>query len=382
MKTFFYLSVIVLIIFSSMSFSQESIIANHTIAKLSLLPDEWIDSAKANLHIAYGHTSHGSQLITGMEGLVNWKGAQYAFNEGGLNGALDIDDYAFPGASDLGNPDRTSWATATRDYLNNPENNNVNVVIWSWCGQVSSATEADINTYLNLMNELENDYQNVKFVYMTGHLDGTGTNGNLNLRNEQIRNYCVTNGKILYDFNDIESYDPDGNYYLDKYANDNCDYDSDGNGSLDKNWAIDWQNSHTINVDWYDCSAAHSQPLNGNLKAYAAWWLWAKLAGWDSASGIDNPNEPSLVNYLLFQNFPNPFNPNTSISFTLMKRNYITLKVYDQLGSEIEVIANLLLPEGYYEYSFNSKNYSSGVYFYRLQIGNEFSDSKKMILLK
>ncbi|MCK7522175.1 MAG: hypothetical protein MZV64_33130 [Ignavibacteriales bacterium] len=93
-----------------MSLSQDAIIANHTIAKLSLLPDEWIDSAKANLHIAYGHTSHGSQLITGMEGLVNWKGAQYAFNEGGTNGALDIDDYAFPGASDLGNPDRIAWA--------------------------------------------------------------------------------------------------------------------------------------------------------------------------------------------------------------------------------------------------------------------------------
>ncbi len=382
MKTIFYLLVLLLINFSPMSLSQDAIIANHTIAKLSLLPDEWIDSAKANLHIAYGHTSHGSQLITGMEGLVNWKGAQYAFNEGGTNGALDIDDYAFPGASDLGNPDRIAWESATRNYLNDPANNDVNVVIWSWCGQVSSATETDINTYLDLMNGLENDYQNVRFVYMTGHLDGTGTNGNLNLRNEQIRNYCLTNGKILYDFSDIESYDPDGTYYLDKYANDNCDYDSDGNGSLDKNWAIDWQNSHIINVDWYDCSAAHSQPLNGNLKAYAAWWLWAKLAGWNSVSGIDNPDENSLVNFQLFQNFPNPFNPNTSISFTLLKRNYVTLKVYDQLGNEVEILANTLLAEGYYEYRFNAKNYSSGVYFYRLQAGTEFSDSKKMILLK
>ncbi|MCU0414155.1 MAG: T9SS type A sorting domain-containing protein [Ignavibacteriaceae bacterium] len=382
MKTIFYLSVLLLINFSPVSLSQDAIIANHTIAKLSLLPDEWIDSAKANLHIAYGHTSHGSQLITGMEGLVNWKGAQYAFNEGGTNGALDIDDYAFPGASDLGNPDRIAWESATRNYLNDPANNDVNVVIWSWCGQVSSATETDINTYLDLMNGLENDYQNVRFVYMTGHLDGTGTNGNLNLRNEQIRNYCLTNGKILYDFSDIESYDPDGTYYLDKYANDNCDYDSDGNGSLDKNWAIDWQNSHIINVDWYDCSAAHSQPLNGNLKAYAAWWLWAKLAGWNSVSGIDNPDENSLVNFQLFQNFPNPFNPNTSISFKLLKRNYVTLIVYDQLGNEVEILANTLLAEGYYEYRFNAKNYSSGVYFYRLQAGTEFSDSKKMILLK
>ncbi|MDP2362697.1 MAG: hypothetical protein Q8M94_02890, partial [Ignavibacteria bacterium] len=178
MKKIFYLTVIILTNFASISFSQESIIANHTIAKLSVISDEWIDSAKAKLHIAYGHTSHGSQLITGMQGLVNWKGVKYDFNEGGSNGALDIDDYAFSGASDLGNPDRTSWATATRNYLNNSANSDVNVVIWSWCGQVSSATESDINTYLNLMNGLENDYPNVNFVYMTGHLDGTGINGN------------------------------------------------------------------------------------------------------------------------------------------------------------------------------------------------------------
>ena len=383
MRNIFYFVIVIYIVNSSIIFSQEPIIANHTIAKLSNLPDDWIDSAKTKLHIAYGHTSHGSQLITGMEGIENWKGSKYSFNEGGLNGALDLDDYAFSGASDLGSPDRVAWETATRNYLIDPLNSDVNVVIWSWCGQVSSATEEDINIYLNLMNGLEYDYPNIKFVYMTGHLDGTGVDGNLNQRNEQIRNYCLTNGKILYDFNDIESYDPDGNYYLDKYANDNCDYDSDGNGSLDKNWAIDWQNSHIINVDWYDCSPAHSQALNGNLKAYAAWWLWAKLAGWDSASNVGSSNENVMMNYQLFQNYPNPFNPNTRISFRLMKQNYISLKVYDQLGSEIEILVNLLLlPEGYYEYNFNSKNYSTGIYFYRLQIGSEFSDSKKMILLK
>jgi uncharacterized protein YjdB len=84
----------------------------------------------------------------------------------------------------------------------------------------------------------------------------------------------------LYDFADIESYDPDNNYYLNKRANDNCDYDSNGDGSLDKNWAADWQNTHTSNVDWYNCSSAHSKPLNANRKAYAAWWLFARLAGW------------------------------------------------------------------------------------------------------
>lgn len=51
----------------------------------------------------------------------------------------------------------------------------------------------------------------------------------------------------------------------------------------DRNWAIDWQDSHTIGVDWYETNIRyyHTQPLNHNLKAYAAWWLRARLAGWE-----------------------------------------------------------------------------------------------------
>ena len=95
--------------------------------------------------------------------------------------------------------------------------------MWSWCGQVDG-TEAEINTYLTLMNQLEQDFPNVKFVYMTGHLIGTGASGNVNQRNEQIRNYARNHNKILFDFADIESYDPDRlTNYMELYANDNCD---------------------------------------------------------------------------------------------------------------------------------------------------------------
>lgn len=251
-------------------------LVDHQVANINSIPTQWIDSARKKLCIAYGHTSHGSQIISGMQGLITFKGDKYNFNSTGSNGALTLRDMPFSGASDLGNPDRTSWATATRTYLNaHPE---VNVVMWSWCGQVSSSDSSDIATYLSLMSSLEHDYPAVRFVYMTGHLDGTGSAGNLNARNNQIRNFCKSNNKVLFDFADIESYDPDGLVnYMELFANDNCDYDSNG---VSRNWAINWQNAHTINVDWYDCSAAHSQPLNGNRKAFAAWALWAYLAGW------------------------------------------------------------------------------------------------------
>ncbi|OQX96602.1 MAG: hypothetical protein B6I20_14230, partial [Bacteroidetes bacterium 4572_117] len=258
---------------------QTAKIFNHSTVDITKIPAEWINKAKDELHIAYGHTSHGSQIITGMTGLMNWKGDQYKWNNGEMDDALDIRDKIMDG--DLGHNGSTAWAGSTRSLLDDPRYNLINVIIWSWCGGASDNTEAGMDIYLNAMDQLEKDYPEVQFVYMTGHLDGTGEEGNLHIRNEQIRKFCTDNKKILYDFADIESYDPEGNYYLDKRANDACEYDSDGNGSRDKNWATDWQNSHTKNVDWFDCYSAHSKPLNANRKAYAAWHLWASLAGWD-----------------------------------------------------------------------------------------------------
>jgi hypothetical protein len=379
-----------LIVFTVVAFSilmppiaaaQTAVIIDHQCTFLLQIPTQWIDSAKSKLHIAYGHTSHGSQLIDGMSGLASWKGSQYNFNNGGTGGALDLHDYAMGG--DVGYyPD---WVNNTRTYLNTPANSDVNVIIWSWCGQASSKTaQSMIDEYLAPMTQLESDYPNVKFVYMTGHLDGGGSNGNLNVRNQQIRDYCQANKKVLYDFADIESYDPDGLVnYMELGANDNCDYDSSG---VSKNWAIRWQNTHTENVDWYSCSAAHSQPLNGNRKAYAAWWLWARLAGWNSQTEVKKPEKYIPHNFNVLQNYPNPFNPSTVISYQLpgagVGTQYIvSLNIYDMLGRQVQTLVNERQNSGNYSVTFNAANLSSGIYFYRLQAGN-FIQTKKLMLVK
>jgi len=257
--------------------AQSPIVINHHCTDFYKIPSSWIDEARSKLHIAYGHSSHGSQLISGMIGIYSKYGTDFAFTDGGSGGTLDLHNYFVTG--DLGYPDFTTWERLTRAYL--ATNTDVNVVIWSWCGQLSWAPEDSVNKYLNLMNKLEQDYSDVRFVYMTGHLDGTGTAGNLNMNNEHIRTYCISNNKILYDFADIESYDPDGlTDYLSLYATDSCYYDSNGDGSKDLSWAIQWSDAHPDSC-FYLGECAHSHSLNCQQKGIAAWWLWARLAGWN-----------------------------------------------------------------------------------------------------
>lgn len=292
--TFFSSAILSAFLFFA-SVHAHAVIIDHECTDITEIPQTAIEQAKSSLHIAYGHTSHGSQLTTGMSGLVNFANGGglglslpeniFAWNNGGTDNGLDLHDYAMSG--DVGYyPD---WVNNTRAYLDNPDNTNVNVIIWSWCGQVDDKYAAGTleAEYIEPMAALEEEYPHVDFVYMTGHVDIWDDTDN-KAANQMIRDYCNENNKILYDFADIERYNPDGTYF--EFVNDNCDYYDGPGGNFLGNWAIEWQNAHTEGTDWYDCSSAHSEPLNANRKAYAAWWLWATLTGWepDTGAGLDS----------------------------------------------------------------------------------------------
>lgn len=83
----------------------------------------------------------------------------------------------------------------------------------------------------------------------------------------------------------------------------------------------------------------------------------------------------------LFQNFPNPFNPSTEISFQIPSASFVTLKIFDILGNEVTSLINEEKPSGTYKVIWNAANNPSGIYFYQLKAGN-FIKTKKLILLK
>lgn len=98
-------------------------------------------------------------------------------------------------------------------------------------------------------------------------------------------------------------------------------------------------------------------------------------------SGVSN-NTQSAYQYNLYQNYPNPFNPSTSIEFYLPKQSLVSLKVYDIIGKEIAtLINNETRKEGLHGVSFDGSNLSSGIYYYKI-IAGEFTDIKKMMLVK
>ncbi len=250
----------------------QGIIINHTCTNLSQVPDEWVIQAKSQYKIWYGHTSHGSQITSGIENLQSHIGAPYTFNYSGSGGALSYQEIY----GDLGLYGDLTWEQLTRQQLNNPGNDR-NVVIWSWCGGVSVNSEAQINLYLNAMSQLELDFPNITFIYMTGHLD-IWSWANLKARNQQIRDFCIANNKILFDFADIESYNPDGTFF--NYASDDCSYwQGPGWGYLG-NWAQEWCAAHPGSDLCWSCDCAHSESLNCNQKGRAFWWMMAKMAGW------------------------------------------------------------------------------------------------------
>jgi hypothetical protein len=148
--------------------------------------------------------------------------------------------------------------------------------------------------------------------------------------------------------------------------------------------------SSTPTIGWlgdYICISAY------NNKVRPIWTKWissARSEVWTAIVdtfliGIQPISKEVPASYSLKQNYPNPFNPSTKIKFEIPEaisaESVVRLVIYDACGKEAAVIVNEKLSAGKYEIEWNAAGYSSGIYFYRISMG-DFTETKKMVLLK
>lgn len=154
-------------------------------------------------------------------------------------------------------------------------------------------------------------------------------------------------------------------------------YNSDG-GNSDKFVMVDQTGPLWPGFTW-----GNGGPWNAiqDIGSFVNYKCLAMRTIGSTPTGIQgNINEVPKSN-TLDQNYPNPFNPVTKLKFGITDLRFVSLKVYDILGNEIETLVNEKLNAGSYEIEFDGSNFPSGVYFYKLQAG-EFVETKRMTLIK
>lgn len=143
------------------------------------------------------------------------------------------------------------------------------------------------------------------------------------------------------------------------------------------------QNFRLLNMYIYDENLRFFfNHISGDLKAPV-------ILKSSSEGNVSIQNNNSVIeSFTLHQNYPNPFNPSTTIKYNIMNSGIVSLKVFDVLGREVQTLVNEFKTSGTHSVEFNASNLSSGIYFYRLAINedisnsNKFFDVKKMILIK
>jgi hypothetical protein len=154
-------------------------------------------------------------------------------------------------------------------------------------------------------------------------------------------------------------------------------------------WSSDIRLTNDINDSDHPCVAVSGSAVQVIWEDYrdGNWEIYYKRDPTGSPFGIKNISSDIPKEFSLSQNYPNPFNPSTNIKFNLPKNNYVTLKIYDDLGREIATLVNEQLKAGTYQVDWDGSSYASGVYYYQLVVSSEqltemYRETKKMILVK
>ncbi len=128
---------------------------------------------------------------------------------------------------------------------------------------------------------------------------------------------------------------------------------------------------------WNSLDKAPSIRSKPAEQVVAKWYHWISP---QSLTGVRG-NSGAVDNFRLYQNYPDPFNPTTTINYSVPKRAFVSVKIFDVLGREVATLVEGQRAAGSYSVQFNGSKFASGAYFYRLQAGT-FSETKRFLLLK
>ncbi len=293
-----------MLLFNSMAgFSQ---VFDHRHAYIGDIPIEIIDSIKQNKRFQWCGQSHSHQIPSGMKLLeqdypyldVTIGDGTSGYSTGGFlpepNGTFCMMDgiqlyfsgicgkcclHIVPHAYWDG---QDAWQSVYKTFVTCfPE---INISGFAWCGELSDYPAEYFQSYFDTLATYEEIYPNIQFIYTTGHSQYSGENGyNRHQRNEQIRQYCIDNNKLLFDFGDLDCWsNGEFSYYLfdgDTIPVQHSDYDGD--------------------------TYHHTNALSCKNKAKAMWYMMAVLEGWNPngfnyelwKQEVGNPIENSPPDY-------------------------------------------------------------------------------------
>ncbi len=233
----------------------EAVVIDHTCTDLSAIPDIWIDEVKATMKVHYGHTSHGSQLTTGLDRLMMISSRSYFVSMS--TSSLPMEE----GALCIYHPsnDPAAYYADTQAILG--ANPTINHSMFGWCCQATYDDWEDyLNDYLTNMQAFEAANPDVTFIYMTGNAQADGESGyNRYQFNEEIRLFCRENDKVLFDFADLDAW-----------------YNGEQHTYNHNRIKVPLEHPH-FNGD----EAGHTTYESCEQKGRAVWWMMARLAGWD-----------------------------------------------------------------------------------------------------
>lgn len=164
-----------------------------------------------------------------------------------------------------------------------------------------------------------------------------------------------------------------------------CSLDLAGNIYINGNGGVFKSTNDGLSFTNTGITASGNQIVSHGNKMYAATtgsttggvWIYTDT----TLTSVTPVSTGIPENFELKQNYPNPFNPVTKIEFSVPVAEFITLKIFDIMGREIRTLVNEKLQPGTYEKSFDGSQLTSGVYFYKIAIG-DFVSTKKMLLVR